>query len=92
MYELVEVRKNEVFTNSKIIAEGTNNQHHAVRELIKKYKSDIEEFGTLSILNEESTGGRPMEVFLLNEEQAIYNKLVDRIAAMVAVFLRIDRI
>ncbi len=72
MYELVEVRKDEVFTNSKIIAEGTNNQHHAVRELIKKYKSDIEEFGTLSILNEESTGGRPMEVFLLNEEQATF--------------------
>ena len=72
MYELVEVRKNEVFTNSKIIAEGTNNQHHDVRELIKKYKSDIEEFGTLSILNEESTGGRPMEVFLLNEEQATF--------------------
>lgn len=72
MYELVKVRKNEVFTNSKIIAEGTNNQHHAVRELIKKYKSDIEEFGTLSILNEESTGGRPMEVFLLNEEQATF--------------------
>ena len=72
MYELVEVRKDDVFTNSKIIAEGTNNQHHAVRELIKKYKIDIEEFGTLSILNEESTGGRPMEVFLLNEEQATF--------------------
>ena len=37
-----------------------------------KFKSDIEEFGTLSILNEESTGGRPMEVFLLNEEQATF--------------------
>ena len=72
MYELVEVLKDDVFTNSKIIAEGTNNQHHAVRELIKKYKIDIEEFGTLSILNEESTGGRPMEVFLLNEEQATF--------------------
>lgn len=72
MYELVEVRKDDVFTNSKIIAEGTNNQHHAVREIIKKYKSDIEDFGSLSILNEESTGGRPMEVFLLNEEQATF--------------------
>lgn len=72
MYELVEVRENEIFTTSKIIAEGTNNQHHAVREIIKKYKSDIEDFGTLSILNEESTGGRPMEVFLLNEEQATF--------------------
>lgn len=72
MYELVELRKDNVFTNSKIIAEGTGNQHHAVREIIKKYKVDIEEFGTLSILNEESTGGRPMEVFLLNEEQATF--------------------
>lgn len=72
MYELVELRKDEVFTNSKVIAEGTGNQHHAVRELIKKYRSEIEEFGTLSILNEESTGGRPMEVFYLNEEQATF--------------------
>lgn len=72
MYELVEVRQDEVFTNSKIIAEGTGNQHHAVRELIKKYRSDIEDFGTLLILNEESTGGRPTELFLLNEEQATF--------------------
>ncbi len=72
MYELVEIRENDVFTNSKVIAEGTNNQHHAVREIIKKYKTDIEDFGTLLILNEESTGGRPTEVFLLNEEQATF--------------------
>lgn len=72
MYELIEVRKNNIFTNSKIIADGTGNKHHAIRELIKKYKSDIEDFGTLLILNEESTGGRPMEVYLLNEEQATF--------------------
>lgn len=72
MYELVEVRENDVFTNSKVIAEGTGNQHHAVRELIKKYKSDIEDFGTLLISNEESTGGRPAEIYYLNEEQATF--------------------
>lgn len=72
MYELVEVRENDVFTNSKIIAEGTGNQHHAVREIIKKYKTDIEDFGTLFISNEESTGDRPMEVYYLNEEQATF--------------------
>ena len=72
MYELVELRGNDVFTNSKIIEAGTNNEHHAVRELIKKYKADIEDFGTLLISNEESTGGRPMELFLLNEEQATF--------------------
>lgn len=72
MYELVELKGNDVFTNSKVIAEGTGNQHHAVREVIKKYQSDIEEFGTLLILNEESSGGRPMEVIYLNEEQATF--------------------
>ena len=72
MYELVEVRKNNIFTNSRIIADGTGNKHHAIRELIKRYKNDIEDFGTLLILNEESTGGRPMEVYLLNEEQATF--------------------
>lgn len=72
MYELVELKGNEVFTNSKIIADGTGNKHHAVRELIKKYKSDIVDFGSLRILNEESTGGRPMEVIYLNEEQATF--------------------
>lgn len=72
MYELVELKGNDVFTNSKVIANGTGNQHHAVRELIKKYRGEIEEFGTLFISNEESSGGRPMEVFYLNEEQATF--------------------
>jgi phage regulator Rha-like protein len=67
---LVSLNGNDVFTNSKVISEGTNNQHHAIREIIKKYRSDFEEFGTLLISNEESTGGRPTELFLLNEEQA----------------------
>jgi phage regulator Rha-like protein len=67
---LVSLNGNDVFTNSKVIAEGTSNQHHAIREIIKKYRSDFEEFGTLLISNEESTGGRPTELFLLNEEQA----------------------
>lgn len=72
MNELIKVRQNEIFTTSKIIAEGTNNQHHAIREIIKKYSNEISEFGTLLISNEESSGGRPMEVFLLNEEQATF--------------------
>lgn len=72
MYELIEVRKNNIFTNSRIIADGTNNQHKNVKELIAKYQTDIEDFGTLSVSNVESTGGRPMEVYLLNEEQATF--------------------
>ncbi len=40
--------------------------------MIKKYKSDIEDFGTLLISNEESCGGRPAEIYYLNEEQATF--------------------
>ena len=46
MYDLIEVRKDDLFTNSKVIAEGTENQHKNVKELIEKYQNDIEDFGT----------------------------------------------
>lgn len=72
MNDLVKLKGNDIFTDSLVIAQGTGNQHHAVRELIKKYKDDIEDFGTLLISNEESTGGRPIELFLMNEEQATF--------------------
>lgn len=72
MYELIELRKNDIFTNSKVIADGTNNQHKNVKELIIKYQTDIEDFGTLSVSNVESTGGRPEQIYYLNEEQATF--------------------
>ncbi len=77
MYELVEVRKDDVFTNSKVIAEGTNNQHHAVQQLISKYENDIKDFGVLSfemrVLKHENYRGSTREkVYLLNEEQATF--------------------
>ena len=41
MYELVELKGNDVFTNSKVIADGTNNQHESVVAIIRKYEKDI---------------------------------------------------
>jgi len=75
MYELVEVRRDEVFTNSKIIAEGTQVKHHAVQQIISKYESDFKEFGALAfemrVLNHEKYKGSTQEkVYFLNEEQA----------------------
>lgn len=72
MNNIVYVQNNEVFIDSLVIAKGTENTHHAIRGLIKKYKNDISEFGTFLILNEESKGGRPLELFLLNEPQATF--------------------
>ncbi len=72
MEELVKVIRNEAFTDSLVIAQGTENQHKNVKELIQKYERDMKDFGTLSVLNGESTGGRPIEIILLNEEQATF--------------------
>lgn len=72
MNELVQLKRNEAFTDSMVIAEGTGNKHKNVKELILKYQNEMREFGTLSVLNGESTGGRPEQYYLLNEEQATF--------------------
>lgn len=76
-YQLVEVRKNEVFTNSKVIANGTGVEHRHLKRLIEKYKEDIEEFGTMRFKNavskhENSNGASVEKIYLLNEEQATF--------------------
>lgn len=73
MYELVEVRKNKVFTNSKVIAEGTNNQHESIVATIRKYENDIFDFGELDFSDLKSgKRGQPERVYYLNEEQATF--------------------
>ena len=72
MKSLVKEINGTPFTDSLIIAEGTGNQHSTVRRIIKRYKTDIEDFGTFLISNPKSTGGRPLELILLNEEQATF--------------------
>lgn len=73
MYELVEVRKDEVFTNSKVVAEGTGNQHESIVAIIQKYKQDIAEFGILDFSDLKSgKRGRPETIYYLNEEQATF--------------------
>lgn len=70
MYELVEVRKDEIFTNSKIIAEGTNNQHHSITAIMQKYESDFDEFGEVRFEMRPLPSGQKEKIYLLNEEQA----------------------
>lgn len=75
MYELVEVRKDDIFTNSKIIADGTGNKHHAIQQLISKYESDFAEFGAVAfemreLKHENYRGSAHEKVYYLNEEQA----------------------
>lgn len=75
MYELVEVRKDDVFTNSKVIAEGTQNQHESIVAVIQKYEKDIADFGMIEFSDLKSgnpKGGRPERMYYLNEEQATF--------------------
>ena len=77
MYELVEVRKEDVFTNSKVIAEGTGNQHEALQRIISKYEDEIKDFGALRfemrVLEHQNYKGSTREkIYYLNEEQATF--------------------
>ena len=73
MYELVELKGNDVFTNSKVIADGTNNQHESVVAIIRKYEKDILDFGNIDFFDLKSgKRGQPERVYYLNEEQATF--------------------
>ena len=73
MYELVELKGNDVFTNSKVIADGTNNQHESVVAIIRKYEKDILDFGNIDFSDFKSgKRGQPERVYYLNEEQATF--------------------
>lgn len=81
----IENHTNGLIVTSETIAEGTDNQHKNVLQLIRTYREDLLEFGSLEseTRNSGSFGGRPAEVFLLNEPQATllltYMRNMDRI-------------
>ena len=75
MNELILLKNNDVFTTSLVIAEGTENEHHAIQQLLSKYKEDFEDFGKLlfthlKCVNKSEARGRKQKVYLLNEQQA----------------------
>lgn len=75
MYELVELKGNDVFTNSKMIAEGTGNQHKNVREIIQKYEEVFEKtpmLGKVTFKTEPSKNGQKEKIYFLNEGQAMF--------------------
>lgn len=75
MYELVEVRQDKVFTNSKVIAEGTRNQHKNVREIIQKYEkifAETPELGKVTFKTEPLPSGQKEKIYLLNEGQSMF--------------------
>jgi len=57
-------------TTSKVIAEFTGIAHRKIKAAIFKNKTALETFGLLASYGAESTGGRPEEIVVLNEQQA----------------------
>lgn len=71
MEELVYLKRDDAFTDSMIIAEGTGNQHESVVRILTKHRKDFEDFGKLEFVDLKSgKRGRPTKVYLLSEEQA----------------------
>jgi len=64
----------EPFTTSEIIAKHSENQHHAVQQLIVTHSKRLETLGVIAFEMRKppkgSKGGRPKKIYLLNEEQA----------------------
>lgn len=85
MNELVTVKRNDVFTDSLVIAQGTGVEHRKIKAAIRKNQNYLEKFGGLSApyqaennvgleITDLKSGkrGRPETYYLLNEQQATF--------------------
>ena len=72
MTGLVTIKNNDAFTTSLVIAEGTGIAHRRIKDAIRKYEDQLKTFGLLGAYQTESSGGRPEELYQLNEQQATF--------------------
>ena len=69
MSNIVSIICGQALTTTITVSEGVSRPHESILKIIRVYRSDFEEFGLLDFKS-ESTGGRPTEYALLNEQQA----------------------
>ena len=74
MNELVQLTTQDVtkavpVTNSKIIAEMYEVEHHTVTRLLRKYQTDFEEFGKVGFEIQSVESGQSDKTYLVNEDQ-----------------------
>lgn len=72
--QIVTIHRNEPRTSSWVLKNGFDVDHRALTRLVKKYKSEFQEFGiVVTGLQQFSNGaGPPVKHFLLNEEQTYF--------------------
>jgi len=69
----IDVIRNEPRVSAMIIADNTNTRYESIRDLIRKYKAELENFGEIPFADFKSAKqiqGRIKQVAELNEQQA----------------------
>lgn len=69
---LVNLKGNEAFTDSLIIARGTHNQHESIQRRIRDYEREISSFGKLGFEIRPMPSGQEQKIYKLNEMQATF--------------------
>lgn len=103
MDNLIVIRRDDVFTDSMIIANGTDNQHKSVVRLVRTHLKRLEKYGRVEFSDFKSLnpqGGRPTRIAHLNEIQALYlitlldntDKVLDFKALLVEEFCRMRKL
>lgn len=72
MKSLVSIQRDNIFTDSLIIAEGTNNQHESIQRRIRDYESRLIKLGKLGFKIRPSSSGQSQKIYELNEQQATF--------------------
>ena len=70
--QLVTLQGNEAFTDSMVIANGTNNQHESVQRRTRDYEKELSSFGKLGFEIRPMPSGQKQKVYRLNEMQATF--------------------
>ncbi|WP_432400931.1 Rha family transcriptional regulator [Wukongibacter sp. M2B1] len=69
---LVMIKGNDVFTDSLVIAKGTEYNHPVVQRKLRDFNKDFLELGKLGFENRPLASGQKQKIYLLNEMQATY--------------------
>ena len=68
MNELVILQGGQALTSTLAIAEGTENEHKSVIQLVRAYLDDFDSFGKVTFEMRLNDRGSPTEYALLNEQ------------------------
>jgi phage regulator Rha-like protein len=86
MSELVLLHHNEPMTTSEAIAEGVDLAHKTVIQLVRKYVSDLSEWGEVAFQMRLNNQGSPTEFAYLNEGQSMFLMTLMRNSPVVVAF------